>query len=151
MAIAVAAAVSATGRVTLSLVASLALVWMFVPLLHVLIGAIAIAGIRTAHSAPRTLALLLMGHLPWTCWLLGAGVLCAVFGYNGYRVAVLLGLIPLVLTARILVAYGVEVLGMPMRLAMARALAHQLATWLFTAVYIERAVSLSARVGGLFS
>lgn len=150
--IAAAGSVSATGRVTLSLLASLAVSWMFLPLLHVLIGAALVASARASTaSGTRALALLLMGHAPWSLWVLGAGVLSATGGYPGYRVAVWLALIPMLLTARILHAFCLEVLRTSARGAVARTLAHQAVTWLVALFYLEKAVGLVPRIHGWLS
>jgi hypothetical protein len=150
--IAGAASVSATGRVTVSLLASLAISWMFVPLLHVLIAAALVASARAPRlGGNRAVALLLMGHAPWSIWVLGAGVLCAAWGYPGYRVAMWLALVPLVLTVRILHAFCLEVLGASPRGAVVRTIAHQAITWSIAAVYLEKAVSLIPRVQGWLS
>lgn len=150
--IAAAGSVSATGRVTLSLLASLAVSWMFVPLLHVLVGAALVASARgTGVRGARALTLLLMGHAPWSIWVLGAGVLGATCGYAGYRAALLLALVPMLLTLRIVHAFCLEVLRTSSRGALARTIAHQAVTWLVALFYLEKAVGLVPRIHGWLS
>jgi hypothetical protein len=150
--IAACASVSATGRVTLALLASLSLSWMFVPLLHVLLAA------ALVFSAParrvrrmRAMSLLLMGHAPWSLWLIAAALMTASGGYVLYHEALLLALVPIALTARLVRAFCVEVLGSSARGALARALAHQTVTWGVAAVYLDRAVGLLPRLQGVFA
>ena len=147
-----AMSVAATGRVTAGLLASLSLSWMFVPLLHVVTA----AGLAASSPAPRArrtraIALLLTGHAPWSLWVLGAGALSAVCGYPGYRVALVLAVVPFVLTIRIVHAFCLDVLQTSPRGALIRTLTHQTVTWLVAAVYLDRAVSLVPRIQGWLS
>ncbi|MDQ3069174.1 MAG: hypothetical protein M3R55_05535 [Acidobacteriota bacterium] len=145
--LAVAGAVSATARVTVPLVVSLAASWMFVPVVHVLVGALIVRS-AAAPRVPRSraLAMLLMGHAPWTLWLLTASMLTAIGGYALYPVAVALAFVPLVLTARIVQAFCLDVLGVTWRGALWRTAAHQGITWIIAAIYAEKAVGLLARL-----
>ena len=146
------ASVAATERITAGLLVSLSVSWMFVPLLHVLIAA---GLVRTARHARvggvRAIALLLEGHAPWSLWVLGAAVLCAVWGYTGYRAALLLAIVPIIFTIRIVYAFCLEVLQTSRRGAILRTLGHQAVTWLVAAIYLDRAVSLVPRVLGWLS
>ena len=145
--IAAAASLAATGRITAGLLLSLSASWMFVPLLHVAIAA-ALAGSSAAARArrPRATALLLRGHAPWSLWILCAAVMIAMGGYSSYSAALWLALIPIALTIRIVHAFCLEILQTSRRGAVIRTLAHQAATWLVAAVYLDRAVSLVPRV-----
>lgn len=150
--IAVTAGVSATGRVTLTLLISLAVSWMFVPLLHVVIAAGLVASARAPRvGGRRAVALLLMGHAPWSLWVLSAAVLSAVCGYPGYRAAVLLALVPIALTFRIVHAFCLDVLRTSPRGALCRTLAHQAVTGVIAVVYLEKAVGLLPRIYGWLS
>lgn len=150
--VAAAASVSATGRVTLSLLVSLGISWMFLPLLHVLVAAALVASARAPRVAGnRAVALLLMGHAPWSIWVLSAAVLSAAFGFSGYRVALPLAILPLLLTFRIVHAFCLEVLRTSPRGAIVRTLAHQAVTWLVAVFYVEKAVGLVPRIYGWLS
>src|SRR5688500_16519313 len=93
--IAAAASVAATGRITAGLLLSLSVSWMFVPLLHVVIGAGLVASSATARARRAgAIAWLLRGHAPWSLWILCAGVMIAMGGYRFYSVALWLALIP---------------------------------------------------------
>ena len=146
------ASVSATGRVTLPLLASLAAVWMFVPLLHVLlVWLLVLSAPAPRVSGMRAMSLLLMGHAPWSLWLIAAALMTTGGGYALYHEALLLALVPMALTSRLVHAFCLEVLGSSARGALARTLAHQTATWGVAAIYLDRAVGLLPQVQGLFS
>lgn len=147
-----AASVAATGRITAGLLASLALSWIFVPVLHVVIAAGLVASSAGARGRrTRAVALLLMGHAPWSLWMLCAAAMVAAGGYGLYHAALWLALAPIALTVRTLHAFCLEVLGTSRRGALLRTLAHQAVTWLFAAVYLDRAVSLVPRIQGWLS
>lgn len=137
-----AAAYSATGRITLSLAASLGVTWMFLPILHVLIA---------RALMRRHVGLFLMGHAPWSIWIVAAAVMTGSFGYAAYWWMLLLAVVPIALTLRIVHAFAIEVLALPPRAAIGRTLLHQAATWLVAAIYLDRAVGLTPRIQGLFS
>ena len=150
--IAVAASASATGRITLSLLLSLSLCWIFVPLLHVGTAAALVATAASARlRGGRAVALLLMGHAPWSLWLVAASAMVFFKGFALYPAALLLALAPIALTFRIVNAFCIEVLGLPPRAAFRRALVHQAVTWLIAAAYLDRAVSLVPRIQGWLS
>ena len=152
MLIAACASVSATGRVTPWLLASLSVSWLFVPLLHVLLAvALVLSAPGRRVSGIRAASLVLMGHAPWSLWLLAAALMTAFGGYALYHEALLLALLPMALTARLLHAFSLEVLGSTPRGALARVLAHQAATWGVAALYLDRAVGLLPRLQGLFA
>lgn len=145
--IAAGASLAATGRISAGLLVSLSASWMFVPLLHVVIGAGLVASTPTARARrARAIAWLLRGHAPWSLWMLGAAVMIGMGGYRFYSVALWLALIPIALTIRIVHAFCLEILQTSRRGAVIRTFAHQAATWLVAAVYLDRAVSLVPRV-----
>jgi hypothetical protein len=147
--IASAASVSATGRVTFSLLVSLSVSWMFVPVLHVLIAAALVASANGSRvGRARAVALLLMGHAPWSLWLLLAGAMTGTRGYGLYQPSLLLAIVPLALTFRLVHAFCLEVLRTSPRGAVVRTLAHQGMTWLVAAIYLDRAVGLWPRIQG---
>ena len=155
--IACAASVASTGRVTVPMLVSLTLGWMFVPLTQVLIGAALVASARSPRDGGNgALALLLRGHAPWSLFLLAAsGAIAAAAvsgrGYDVYRVATFAAIVPLLLTLRVVHAFSMEVLRTTARGALVRALAHQGLTYLVAAAYLDRAVSLVPRIQGWLS
>jgi hypothetical protein len=150
--IAAAAAASATGRVTLPLLASLFLSWLFIPLLHVAVACAVIASApRRRHGIGPAVTLLLMGHAPWSLWLLLAPAMAMTFGFAAWHPMIVAALVPLALTCRILHAFCLEVLHTSPRGAIARTLAHQALTWLVALLYLEKAVGLVPRIHGWLS
>lgn len=97
------------------------------------------------------MALLLRGHAPWSLFLIAAGGVVALGGYPAYRVMTFAAIVPVLLTLRIVHAFAREVLGDGPRGAVVRALAHQAATWLVAAVYLDKAVGLLPRIQGWLS
>lgn len=147
-----AASVSATGRVTLSMLVSLSISWMFLPLLHVLVaGALVASAPRPAVGGNRAVALLLMGHAPWSLWILLAAAMAAAFGYDAWHPMLFVALVPLALTSRIVHAFCLEVLRTSPRGAIVRTLLHQSVTGLVGVVYLEKAVGLVPRIYGWLS
>jgi hypothetical protein len=150
--IAAAASVAATGRLTLGLLVSLAVSWMFVPLLHVLIAAGLVASAPAARvRRTSAVASLLMGHAPWSLWFLIAALMIAIGGYSGYRLTPVVAIPAVILTCRIVHAFCLEVLQTSARGAVLRTLVHQAVTWLIVIVYLEKAVGLVPRVYGWLS
>lgn len=147
-----AASVSATGRVTVSMLVSLGLSWMFLPLLHVLVAAALVASApRRSGGGTRAMALLLMGHAPWSLWILAGAAMAAAFGYYAWHPMLFVALVPIALTFRIVHAFCLEVLHTSPRGAIARTLLHQSVTGLAGVVYLEKTVGLVPRVYGWLS
>ncbi|HUF22647.1 MAG TPA: hypothetical protein VMN81_00865 [Vicinamibacterales bacterium] len=147
-----AASVSATGRVTLSMLVSLGISWMFLPLLHVLAAAALVASApRPAAGGNRAVALLLMGHAPWSIWILLAAAMAAAFGYHAWHPMLFAALVPIALTFRIVHAFCLEVLRTSPRGAIACTLLHQSVTGLVGVVYLEKTVGLVPRIYGWLS
>ena len=146
------ASYSATQRITLSLLLSLSLSWMFVPVLHVITAATLVMAARAPRTdRPRAIATLLRRHAPWSMWLVTAALLTGTFGWDAYTPALWLALIPILLTLRIVYRFVVDVIGARGRRAVALTMAHQTATWLAAAIYLDRAVSLVPRIIGWLS
>lgn len=115
---------------------------MFVPVLHVLIAR-AVAGRRGDG--------LLAMHAPWSLWLIAASMATGLAGYAAYFWMLLLALVPLAMTLRIVYLFCRRELGDAPRRALIRTLAHQAATWLVAAIYLDRAVGLVPRIVGWLS
>jgi hypothetical protein len=136
------ASFSATGRITLSQMATLSLTWMFVPLLQVLVARLVLG---------RPVAPVLIGHAPWSIWIIAAAAMKGTLGYAAYWWMLLAAVVPLLLTIRIIHAYCIDVRGFPPRVAWRRTAIHQGITYLIAAIYLERAVSLIPRIQGWLS
>lgn len=135
------ASFSATGRITGTLMASLALAWCWVPVLHVVVAR-AVAG--------RRADILLSAHAPWSIWLIAASAGAGLFGFAAYGWMVWLALLPIAITARIVYVFCRDVLNLPPRPALRRTLLHQGITWFAAAIYLDRAVSLWPRILGMW-
>jgi hypothetical protein len=141
MVIAVAIGSSATGRLHLGLVASLAFVWVFVPVIHVVTALALVATSPRRSSALGTaVALLLMGHGPWSLALLILGALGAAGLGHWFALTFAVVAIALVLTVRIVHAFCLEVLGASVAGAWFRTIAHQAITTAIAVLYVDWAV-----------
>ena len=136
------ASFSATGRVTPSLMLSLAVVWSFVPMLHVVIAR-AVAGRRGDA--------LLAHHAPWSIWLIATSAMTGTFGFAVYWWMLLAALIPIAITLWIVYRFCIDVMGDAPKRAVQRTFVHQLLTWLVAAFYLERAVSLREKLQAMLS
>lgn len=140
--------IAAAGSITLRLFASSLLSWSFVPVLQFTTSAV-VAGRAPARAIglPRRIELLFDGHAPWALWLVG--VAAWLMMSIDQTPALAASIVPTLLTARIVAAFGREVLGLSPQAARRRAAGHALMTWLLILVYLELATSLSSRVGVL--
>ena len=143
--IGIASAIAATGRVTASLVASTILLWAWAPLVQLAAGTLLVlASPRRRVPVPAAIDLLFAGHLPWSLWI---AVVAAWFAADAPFGVVLAGVgavVALGQNARILTAFGREVLGEDSRGAAVRVLAHQVAIWIVGLSFI------AASSGGWF-
>jgi hypothetical protein len=142
-------AISSTGRVTLGLVAGVALCWSVVPALQMAIGALVIASARGRGVAmPHALDLLFAGHLPWSVWLLVAAAWVTFSGvpFAFGRTLALSLLVPAAWTARIVFAFCRTVLGDTARGALLRTVAHQTIVWIVGLAYVVLAGGVWPRI-----
>ncbi|HET9371477.1 MAG TPA: hypothetical protein VFO19_14555 [Vicinamibacterales bacterium] len=147
--IAVAIGSSATARLHIGLVASLAFMWAFVPVIHVAAALALIATApRRAQPVGPAVALLLMGHGPWSLALLTIGALGAAGLGHWFELTSAIVAIAVVLTVRIVYAYCVEVLAASAVGAGLRAAAHQALTYAIAVLCVDWAVGgLAQRFG----
>jgi hypothetical protein len=127
-----AVAIMATGRVTIPLVLTGALFWMFVPMLQLLMGAVlAWSAPFRAVAMPRALELWMLAHAPWSLWLLAVAAIVSLGSapFLGSELVILSGLVPVVWTSIIVRAYCVAVLRLGRPAARWRIFAHQLMVW----------------------
>jgi hypothetical protein len=140
-----ATAVAATERVTASIVVSGALGWSFVPVLQLLTGLILIHGGRGARW--RTLERYFELHWPWSLWILAyhAALLLLPTRTLGTWLA-LTGVVPMLVTARLLLRFTQEHVTEDRRAAIRRVVLHQAVTYSVFLAYAAVAVALWTRV-----
>jgi hypothetical protein len=144
-----ATSVMGTGLITPALFLGGAACWAFVPIIQGLTGLVLVAG---APVVPwrRGLALLFLGHAPWTLWLLTfAGAMLAGRPL-GLLTLMLTAILPLVATVRTLDAFCREVLHLSPSVARRRVLVHQAITWTIVLAYADEATQFLPRVIGVF-
>ena len=128
--IGVACGIAATGRATVSLVASGMVLWSWVILVQIAAGLLIISTSRTRRaSIPSALDLLFVGHLPWSLWVCAAAAWAASDAPFMAPVHVVTALIALPWTVHILYAFTRTVLAATPKDALVRTLAHQGLTW----------------------
>jgi len=138
---------AAVGHVSASLVGDEILCWAFVPAVQLLTGAVLIRSAGTRRvTFPRAIELLFAAHGPWSLWLVCTTLLQTV--YPDPYVVIGSGVVPMTITAFMLIVFGREVLGLSGRQARLRAAAHQAVTVLMIVTYIELATRLSVRIIG---
>jgi hypothetical protein len=154
----VAVTLGATGRVSAGGVLSSALVWSHALLVQMAALAATMAVARhVLHAAAvpfaRATDLFFMGHLPWSLWLLGLAGAAAVEFPEGVarwpsavQTAVIAsGLVPIVLTFRITLAFGREVLALPRRAAWLAAAFYAALIYAYTIAHAGWATALWSR------
>ncbi|MEX2283061.1 MAG: hypothetical protein WEE89_11310 [Gemmatimonadota bacterium] len=135
-----------TGTATLVTVASAMLYWSIVPLVQVAAAVLLVLSApKRRVNVARGVELMLVGHLPWTLFLLGVTVL--LIKYPGVTLIMMAGaLIASVWRAVIVTALCRAVLGVDRRSAIARAILHQSSLLAIIFVYASWAVALTARL-----
>lgn len=144
-----AAAVLGTGRVTIPLVASTTLIWIWIPVVQLLTGLLLVRGARLPPSEALT-RYFETGRY-WSGWLLLFTVVLLLaprpFAIIDWALAT--ALIPAVLTTRALTRTVREVCGVSERSARRRALVHQAITHTILVLYFGWAVALWPRLAVL--
>jgi hypothetical protein len=144
-------AVSATGRVSLSLVASIAAAWSFTLLVQTLAAAVVILPARARSVTPlRAFELWFQAHVPWSLWFLMPALYYVLVGRRLTDTVVMAAaLIPMAWTAVLMRAFARRVLQSP-RGEMVTVV-HQAVLWGLTLCYIAFAAGgwdrLLAEVG----
>jgi hypothetical protein len=143
----IVAPIAATGRITLSLLLSGMIYWSFVPVVQFATGTVLIRSAADRPvDLPRGVELLFAAHGPWSMWLIAAAAMM-MFTWNQIEVLAT-ALVPMALTARMLSAFGREVLGLSHRSATRRMMIHQALTWVVIVVYVELTTQLFPRIIG---
>ena len=138
----------------MALVLGIAISWALIPLVQVCAGALLIVTARRrAVPLLEALDLFLMGHVPWSLWLLGAAaaIVLSPAPFPADRLLAASALVPLAWTAMIIAAFGRTVLLSTPRAAALRAAVHQLALWGGTSFFFIWLTDSWARVLALFS
>lgn len=148
----VAISMTATGSVALPLAASVTAYWSAAVMIQVIAALSFILSGPIRVPLPRALDLFFLGHGPWSLWLLlFAGVMTFAPAAGWLRWIALAGLVlPAVLTARIVAAFGEVVLGCTRRESVRRTVLHQALTVGVFVIYIAVSIQLWPRMAGLF-
>jgi hypothetical protein len=140
-------AILATRHAPAALVVSTTLCWSPVVLVQIAIALAAIAGpARRTIGVPRALDLFFASHTPWSLWMLAVIAYGPSAADRSLLPILLPALVPLALTARMLVAFFREVLGLGAREAMVRTLVHQAVTWSLLLILFGAAVAIVPRI-----
>ena len=127
--------IMAVQRVTLGLLISSTLSFLFVVAIQIAVGALLIASTATGRGRPsgrpfaRALDLWFAGHVPYSLWLLLAAAAIAAMPAAGLDGLIAVAVIPSAWTAVIVAAFCRNVLGTSTAGARWRAVAHFLAMW----------------------
>ena len=142
-------AIAATGRITLSLVATGALWWSLVPVLQLATGLVLVAGVG-GGSLPLRLERYFATHWPWSLWIVAfhATLLLLPARWLGLWLAAS-GAIPLVWTAWLLRQFCRRELGLDARAAWRRVAVHQAITYAALVLAFWMAVALWPRILGV--
>ena len=145
--------VSATERVTVSLVVAGTIGWSFVPVLQVLTGLLLIRG-RGRQTRISLLDRYFALGWPWALWIVGVHATLLMWP-GGRRLGLLVvaatAAIPILWTLRLLLDFSRRELGFDTRQAQIRVGQHQAVSYILFLIYVFFAVSLWPRVVGLFA
>lgn len=142
--------VSATERVTASLVLSGAIGWSFVPVLQLLTGLLLVR--RPKRDRLELLARYFGTHWPWSLWILAAQatlLLVPITRHFGQWITIT-ATVPMLWTVFLLLRFCREELQLERRECWWRVAIHQSTTYAIALAYVSVAVSLRPRVVGLF-
>lgn len=145
--------VSATERVTLSLVLAGTIGWSFVPLLQLLTGLTLIRG-RARDSRVDLLDRYFALGWPWSVWIIGIHATLLMWPATrrfGLLPVAATALIPILWTLRLLLEFSRRELAFDTRQARIRVGQHQALSYVLFLTYVFFAVSLWPRVVGLFA
>ena len=133
-------AISATGRVSVELVASLAAAWGFALLVQALAAAVVIVPARARIvTRLRAFELWFQAHVPWSLWFLLPPIYFVVVGRRlDDKVLLAAALVPMAWTALVMRAFARRVLQSPR--AHVVTVVHQTVLWGLTLCYIAFAI-----------
>ena len=141
-----ATSAAATGRITLSLLASQTISWSFVVAVQLLTGLLLVRSATTPRI--RALELYFDTHHFWSLWLLLFALLVLLLPNPGGSMFLLLatGAIPMALTARALISLARTHLGFTTAMARRRVLVHHAVTVALALIYGEYAGGILRRL-----
>jgi hypothetical protein len=144
----VATGVSATGRVSWSLVLSGIVCWSFLAAIQCLTAAMLIGRRGRSIGYWRAFELFFLGHAAWSLWLIAAGayLLVAPEPVRREELVILTAIVPLSWTAVLIFAYCREILRLDRKPAAMRTAVHQSLTVLIIVAYVAWAIQLWPRL-----
>ena len=147
----VATGLSATGRVSWSLMLSGIVCWSFVAAIQCFTAAMLIGRQGRPIGYWRAFELFFMGHAAWSLWLIAAGayLLAAPELVHREDLLVLTAIVPLSWTAVLIFAYCREILRLDRKRAAMRTAGHQSLTVLIVVAYVAWAIQLWPRLRAL--
>jgi len=144
-------ALSATGRVTPSMLLGTTMMWSYIVVIQIAIAlALIAADAKRTVGVARALDLFFASHAPWSLSLLFAAVWSPTPWGRPVWPLLVLASVAGVLTVRILAAFFREVLEMDPRRAAMRTVIHQAITWTLFVAGFWIASAVSPRVLELF-
>lgn len=140
-----ATAVLGTGRVTIPLIVSTTAVWSWVPIVQLLTGLMLVRGAADRSSA---LASYFSTGRYWSLWILtfAAVMLLTPAVWSVFFSAIATCIVPILLTARSLIAWRQQVFGDTRAAAKRRVLLHQAITHTVIVLYVAWAIALWPRL-----
>ena len=140
-----ATAVLGTGRVTIPLIVSTTVVWTWVPIVQLLTGLMLVRGAADRSSA---LASYFSTGRYWSLWILtfAAVMLLTPAVWSVFFSAIATCIVPILLTARSLIAWRQQVFGDTRAAAKRRVLLHQAITHTVIVLYVTWAIALWPRL-----
>lgn len=143
----VATGLTATGRVSWSLVLSGIVCWSFLAAIQFLTAAMLIGRQGRPIGYWRALELFFLGHAAWSMWLIGAGAFLYVVPESLRREELLItAVVPVAWTAAVVFSYCREILQLDVRRAVLRTAVHQGLTILVIVAYVAWAIQLWPRL-----
>ena len=142
-----ATGLSATGRVSWSLLASGVICWSFLAAVQLITAAVLIGREGQSVGYARAFGLLFLSHAAWSLWLiLASAYLFAAPRLPHEGLLLVTTMVPAGWTAVVLFSYCRVVLGLSARRAARRTAAHQGLTLLVIATYVGWAIQLWPRL-----
>lgn len=139
---------SATGRVSWSLLVSGIVCWSFVAAVQLSIAAVLIGREGKSIGLTRAFELFFLGHGAWSLWLIGAGAYLYIVPESVRREDLLLitAVVPVAWTAAVVFSFCREILRLDVRRAVLRTAVHQSLTILVIVAYVAWAIQLWPRL-----
>ncbi len=137
---------SATGRVSWSLLGSGLICWSFLAAVQLVTAAVLIGREGQSIGYTRAFELFFLGHAAWSLWLILASAYLFAAPLPYESLLLVTAIVPAGWTAVVIFSYCRVVLGLSARRAARRTAAHQGLTFLVIATYVGWAIQLWPRV-----